>query len=393
MNHDETSDVHLFFNKEKFDKSVETAFRWEHEVENVPFDTQTNTCEIYIDILEGGVFDNFFREYLPDGSLTFATHEYMTFSSEDISENYDNDYVFVNLEDTQEVSFDANVGKKVVSTEAYDEFKTFLVNSIKNLNDANEVNDFIINELNVEFEEELKNTVTESREHSIIACFIAKHKWVPRAGIASPIPGDNQTFSSIQKMLGVVRRYYKFQNKRQPDRNSLYYFPLVGEGSWLIKIEGEDKPRIDNPPFICCFHDCDYHCSVEKQRFEHQKNGTHINAVQRAPDVGPFWMSLIDFANKHNELPTIDTILNPRETIVCEECGAYFADINAISQHLFKKHKITNTRITGQHILHGQLIWVSREEEEQLLQEANRQKIIAFARPIVEASNQEHQEE
>ena len=156
MNHDETSDVHLFFNKEKFDKSVETAFRWEHEVENVPFDTQTNTCEIYIDILEGGVFDNFFREYLPEGSLTFATHEYMTFSSEDISENYDNDYVFVNLEDTQEVSFDANVGKKVVSTEAYDEFKTFLVNSIKNLNDANEVNDFIINELNVEFEEELK---------------------------------------------------------------------------------------------------------------------------------------------------------------------------------------------------------------------------------------------
>ena len=135
-------------------------------------------------------------------------------------------------------------------------------------------------------------------------------------------------------MLGVVSRHSKFQNKRQSDRNSLYYFTLVGEGRWLSKIDGEDKPLIENPLFIWCIHDCDYHCSVEKQRLEHQKNSIYINTSQRIPYIGSFWMALIDISNKHNELPTIDTILTPRETFVCQEYCSCFSDINAVTWHL-----------------------------------------------------------
>ena len=50
LNHDETADEHIFFNKDKFDESIKTAMRWEQEVENVSYDTATSTSEIYIDI-------------------------------------------------------------------------------------------------------------------------------------------------------------------------------------------------------------------------------------------------------------------------------------------------------------------------------------------------------
>ena len=46
-----------------------------------------------------------------------------------------------------------------------------------------------------------------------------------------------------------------------------------------------------------------------------------------------------------------------------------------------------------QHILHGELVWVSKEEEEQLWQDANRQRIIPFARSIVGLNNQQQAEE
>ena len=347
LNHEGTSEEHIFFNKEKFDESVDTATRWEQEVENASYDTQTSISEIYIDIIERGPINEFFINNLPANSITCGTHEYITLTREQIDTLYKEDYIFANNDDTHENSSDFNNGRKVVNPENYEEFKMFITNSIKDLKSAEDINKFITEELNVEFEEELNVRISTSTTEPTIAVFISKHKWVPRAGISSPIPGDNQIFSSVQKMLGAVKRHYKLHNKGPIDRNTLYYYPIIGEGKWRIKVEDEEKPRIENPPFICCFHDCDYHCSSEKQRFEHQKNGIHINAQQRTPDAGPFWMATIDYVNKHDQLPTIETILAERESFVCEECGSCFADVNAVSQHLFKKHGITNTRTTG----------------------------------------------
>ena len=393
LNHDDTSEEHLFFDKEKFDKSVDSASRWEHEISNASYDTQTSIARIHINIAQPGLINDFLTSQLPQGSITWGFFENMTYTNEQIAERYDPNFVFTKLGEDIENSIDVNSGRTEVDETNIGEFIQFITNSIKNLSRVEDINQFIINELNVDFESGLNDTLITATDVPVIISFMAKHKWVPMAGIASPIPGDNQIFNTVQKMIGTARKHYKLNNKMTIDRNTLYYYPILGEGKWMIKVDGEEKPRIENHPFVCCFNDCEYHNSSEKQRFEHQKNGVHVEAQQRTPEVGPFWMALIDYVNKHNELPTIDTILRHRETIICEECGACFGDINAISQHLFKKHKITNSRTTGQHILHGELVWVRREEEEQLLQEANRQRIISLARPIIGTNNHEHQDE
>ena len=390
LNHDDTSDEHLFFDKEKFDRSVDAASRWEHEISNVSYDTQTSIAMIHINIAQQGIINDFLTSQLPQGSITWGSFENMTYTNEQIAERYDPNFVFTKLGEEIENSIDVNSRRSEVDETKIGEFIQFITESIKNLRKVEDINQFIINELNVDFESGLNDTLATATDVPVIISFMAKHKWVPMAGIASPIPGDNQIFNTVQKMIGTARKYYKLNNKMAIDRNMLYYYPILGEGKWMIKIEDEEKPRTENLPFVCCFSDCDYHNSSEKQRFEHQKNGVHVEAQQRTPEVGPFWMALIDYTNKHNELPTIETIIRPRETFVCEECGACFCDTNAVSQHLFKKHKITNTRTTGQHILHGQIVWVSKEEEIQLMQEANRQRIIELARPIVRqgANNQ-----
>ena len=258
---------------------------------------------------------------------------------------------------------------KIVHTHEYEEFKTFITDSIKGLKNAEEINNFIAEELNVEFEDELKELISSSTNEPAIAVFIAKHKWVPKAGISSPISGDDQIFTSIQKMLGVVKRHYKLHNKGPIDRNILYYYPIIGEGRWRVKVDDEEKPRLENSPFVCCFHDCNYHCSSEKQRFEHQKN---ISCKRSAKNTRCRSASqTIDYVNKHNQLPTMKQSLHCIHHLYVKNV-LQFRDINAVSQHLFKAQH-NKRQITGQHILHANTIWVPKEKKNNY-NEANQQE-------------------
>ena len=390
LNEGHSSVDHMFFNKKKFDTSLATAIKWENEVDGASMNYVANTGKILIDVIEGGILQDVLNTVLPPDSLSAYTFEHLSFPATQIEEQYDPDYVFIENSDTQQTSSDITNEHDQVNEENYQEFKLFIKDSIKELTKPEEINNFILEELNVEFEEELKQRIIESTEEPIICTFLAKYNWIPKAGLASMIPGDNQIFNTSQKQIGAVREHYKL-HKEQIDRNSAYYFPIIGEGRWRNKVNNEEKPRLENPPYKCCFYDCGYHCSNEKQRFEHQKNGTHIQARERTPDVGPFWMALIDYTITHDDLPTINTLLRPRTSFVCDICGSGFSEINAIAQHLYKKHKVTNSRTTGQHILEASITWVTKETDTQLINEANQERIRSLARPIITNATQQHQ--
>ena len=104
----------FFFNKENFDKSVEIATRWEHEVQDASYDTQACIGKIYINIAEGSIIREFLKTNLLQGSVTWGSFESLTFSNEQIAERYNSNFVFEKLDKQIEKSIDRNGGRAEV---------------------------------------------------------------------------------------------------------------------------------------------------------------------------------------------------------------------------------------------------------------------------------------
>ena len=274
-----------------------------------------------------------------------------------------------------------------VSRENLGSFITHVIGELKKLKEPEELLDIIDLLTQVEVDNDVKEVITSEDATFPALLYIAfKYKWLPKPGIGSPFIGNNETFASLNHLQNHIRKEIgTWSNNEAIGHETVYYFPITGEGRWRVKYQDTDNIMWDQNIRTCQYFNCEY-ASLSTKFSSHTIQGKHKHDCSKYDKYGPFWGPHIKLAIEEDRMIECGYFKSERNIYKCSypNCPACFGRVDELYSHYASrahKDKIKRT------FFNCTRVWVSKEEEIAHNHEAEQSRNRENARAIIENPN------
>ena len=298
--------------------------------------------------------------------------------------------------DPEETSIETDVpgeneSVEPVTLENIGSFIEYIISSLKSTKEPDELIEIIHSLTRAPICDEIIQRIEEhDQELPALFTIAFKHKWLPAPRISSPFIGENKTFNNLSQSQNYIRsKIGSWTNNEAIGNETVYYFPITGEGRWRIKYNETNEIAWNQNPRFCQYFDCDYGL-ISPKFSSHAIIGRYKNDCSKYDKFGPFWGPHIKQAVEQDSLIKTGYFLREREFFKChyQECPSCFGRLEDLRNHyLSKAHKDKNRR-DG---VPCKLVWCTKEEEIEHWRTIRQQENRESARPLQEQSNAQAQ--